>query len=87
MIKFKKSTKLTKDAVEVKSADQLKAELKTMQKDLVEFKRGHKLGELTNPRIITVTRKQIARLQTAILAVQIAPIASVVQRTTIKENK
>ena len=70
---IKKSTKTAaKPAVEVKTIDQLAVELAAKQNDLISAKRGHKLGELTNPRVITVTRKEIARLHTAIRAVQIA---------------
>ena len=62
----KKTVKTTKNAVEIKSLDQLRAELVVKQNDLIESKRGHKLGELTNPRVITTTKKDIARLHTAI---------------------
>ncbi|MEI7539554.1 MAG: 50S ribosomal protein L29 [Candidatus Saccharibacteria bacterium] len=65
-------TKVTKNAVEVKTIDQLRVDLALKQNDLIEAKRGHKLGELTNPRVITVTRKEIARLHTAIRAAEIA---------------
>jgi len=78
MATTKKTVKATKKAVEVKTIDQLKIDLATKRNDLVEAKRGHKLGELTNPRVITVTRKEIARLHTAIRAAEIA---------SAKENK
>ena len=68
----KKVVKTTKEAVEVKTIDQLRVDLVTEKTNLIEAKRGHKLGELTNPRVITVTRKKIARLQTAIRADEIA---------------
>ena len=68
----KKVLKTTKEAIEVKSIDQLRVDLVTETTNLIEAKRGHKLGELTNPRVITVTRKKIARLQTAIRADEIA---------------
>ena len=74
----KKNAKATKQAVEVKTLDQLVVELAAKQSDLLEAKRGHKLGELANPRVITVTRKEIARLHTAIRAVEMS---------TQKENK
>ena len=69
---IKKTAKVAKNATEVKTIDQLKLDLAVKQSDLIEAKRGNKLGELTNPRIITVTRKEIARIQTAIRAAQIA---------------
>jgi ribosomal protein L29 len=68
----KKTTKVSKKTVEVKTLAQLKTELLSKQNDLVEARRGHKLGELTNPRIITITRKEIARLHTAIRQAEIS---------------
>jgi len=73
-----KSVKTTKKATEIKTLDQLRLDLIAKQTDLNEARRGHKLGELTNPRVITITRKEIARLHTAIRAAEIAQI---------KENK
>ena len=67
----KKATKSTKAAVEVKSLEQLTTELATKKTDLLEAKRGHRAGELVNPRVITLTRKEIARLNTAIRAEQL----------------
>lgn len=61
----------TKKATEVKTIEQLRAELVTKQADLLQAKRGNKAGELTNPRVITLTRKEIARLHTAIRALVI----------------
>jgi ribosomal protein L29 len=58
--------KTTKKATEVKTIEALQAELATKQADLLEARRGHAAGELANPRVITVTRKEIARLHTAI---------------------
>ena len=83
---IKKSVKSTKNAVEVKSIDQLKIDLATKQNDLIELKRGHKLGELTNPRIITITRKDIARLHTAIRSAEIEKYASANRQTAVKED-
>jgi ribosomal protein L29 len=62
--------KITKKAEEVKTIDQLRTELATKQTDLLEARRGHALGELANPRVITVTKKEIARLHTAIRAAE-----------------
>lgn len=64
-------------ATEVKTIDQLRIDLAAKQNDLIEAKRGHRMGELTNPRVITTTRKEIARLHTAIRAAEL----------TAKENK
>ena len=68
----KKLIQKSKPAVEVKTIEQLKSDLIAAQTNLTDTKRGHRLGELTNPRVITVTRKKIARLQTAIRADEIA---------------
>ena len=84
---IRKNTKVTKKATEVKTIDQLETELATLQNDLIEAKRGHKLGELTNPCVITVTRKKIARALTAIRAIEIAQFAFAVQRTVEKGVK
>jgi ribosomal protein L29 len=67
----KKTTRINKKAMEVKSLDQLKKDLLTKQNDLVDARRGHRLGELTNPRVITLTKKEIARLNTAIRLTEI----------------
>lgn len=61
-----KAAKSTKKAPVVKSLDDLTKDLAVKQNDLFEAKRGHRAGELVNPRVITVTRKEIARLKTAI---------------------
>jgi len=74
----KKTTKTTKQATEIKSIDQLRTDLIAAQTTLIEAKRGNRLGELTNPHVITVTRKKIASLLTAIRADEIA---------SAKENK
>jgi large subunit ribosomal protein L29 len=65
----KKTTKVAK-AEEVKTLDQLRAELATKRQDLIEARRGHAAGELANPRVLTQTRKEIARLLTAIRAAE-----------------
>jgi ribosomal protein L29 len=71
MAKIQKTTKIAK-ANEVKTLDQLLSELNAKQNDLITAKRGLKLGELTNPCVIRLTRKDIARLHTAIRADEIA---------------
>lgn len=72
----KKTTKAKivapKKAAEVKTIEQLRADLATKSADLLQAKRGNAAGELTNPRVITVTRKEIARLHFAIRAQEIA---------------
>jgi len=66
--KTTKTTKSAKPAVEVKTLEQLREELVTKKADQLEAKKGHRAGELTNPRVITTIRKDIARLHTAIRA-------------------
>ena len=68
--KTAKATKATKskEASVVKSLEDLKKDLAAKQNDLLEAKRGHRAGELQNPRVLTHTRKDIARLHTAIRA-------------------
>lgn len=73
----KTTSKKTVAANEVKTIDQMRIDLVAKQNDLIEAKRGHRMGELTNPRVITTTRKEIARLHTAIRAAEM----------TAKENK
>jgi ribosomal protein L29 len=66
----KKTT--AKQATEVKTLEQLRAELATKQADQIAAKRSHAAGELVNPRVLTVTRKEIARLHTAIRAAELS---------------
>ena len=62
----------SKKTVEVKTLDQLRAEVTSKTVDLIAAKRSHRAGELVNPRVLTVTRKEIARLNTAIRAAELA---------------
>jgi len=57
-----------KEATVVKSREDLIKDLAAKQHDLLEARKGHRAGELVNPRTITHTRKDIARLKTAIRA-------------------
>lgn len=69
-----KTTKKTapKTAKEVKSIEQLRTELAAKQADQLAAKRSHAAGELVNPRVLTATRKEIARLHTAIRAAELS---------------
>jgi len=69
MAEAKKTT--AKKADEVKTVEQLHEELASKRQDLLEAKRSHAAGELVNPRVLTVTRKEIARLLTAIRAAEL----------------
>lgn len=64
----KTTKKAAKPAVEVKSLADLQKDLAGKQQDLLAARQGHRAGELVNPRTITLTRKEIARLKTAIRA-------------------
>lgn len=63
-----KPAKLT----EATTVEQMRELLVAKQADLVAAKRGHAAGELANPRVLTTTRKEIARLHTAIRAAGLA---------------
>jgi ribosomal protein L29 len=64
--------KTTKKAPEVKTLKQLKEELTAKRNDLLESKRSNAAGELVNPRVITKTKKEIARLLTAIKTAELS---------------
>lgn len=64
--------KKIKKAEEVKSIDQLREELATKQTDQLEAKRGNRQGELANPKVLLSLRKEIARLHTAIRAIELS---------------
>lgn len=77
MADAKKTTKASiKKAVEVKTLDQLNEELVKLQNDYRESRRSHLMGELVNPRILTVQRKSIARAMTAIKQAELAAVSS-----------
>ncbi|HCH34753.1 MAG: hypothetical protein UY35_C0001G0102 [Candidatus Saccharibacteria bacterium GW2011_GWC2_48_9] len=67
-----KATKKAKEASEVKTAEDLRKDLESKQMEMIESRRGLAAGELQNPRVITATRKAIARLHTAIRAAELA---------------
>ena len=67
----KAAPKVTKKAEEVKTIDTLRADLIVKSKDLQDARRGNAAGELTNPRVITHTRKEIARLNFSIRALEL----------------
>lgn len=68
-----KATKVAK-ATEVKTVEQLQAELVALQAENLESRRSHRMGELVNPHVLTVQRKNIARLHTAITLAQKAAV-------------
>ena len=78
------ANKVVKKAAEVKTTADMQTELVSMQADLLEARRGHKAGELANPRVISATRKQIARLKTAIRS---SELAEKTRQSTGQEDK
>lgn len=50
----------------VTSLTELQAELVAKRQDLLDARRSHVAKELVNHRVITTTRKEIARIMTAI---------------------
>ena len=66
-------TKTTKKASVAKKELSLSEQLTAKRVDLLEFKRSLASGELVNPRVLASTRKDIARLLTAIRAEELKP--------------
>ncbi len=73
--KTEKSKKAVK-ATEVKTLEQLHEELSTLRNDHQESRRSHVMGELVNPRVLTVSRKKIARVLTALKQAELAAVKS-----------
>lgn len=61
----KATAKQTK-APTAQSAEDLRAALATKEADLLGYRRGLAAGELKNNRVIHATRKDIARIKTAL---------------------
>ena len=72
-----KVVKATNKADEVKTEAQLQEELMALRAAHLESRKSHRSGELVNPHVLTVQRKQIARTLTAI---------NQVQKTALKEE-
>jgi len=53
---------------EVKTVEQLNNDLVAAVAENLESRRSHRMGELVNPHVLTVQRKNIARIHTAIAA-------------------
>jgi ribosomal protein L29 len=66
-IKKKTASKATK-ATEVKTEAQLHEELLALRTAHLESRKSHRSGELVNPHVLTVQRKNIARTLTALNA-------------------
>lgn len=67
-----KTKKVSKKATEVKTVEQLQKDLTAKLADMLAAKRSHAAGELVNHRVLTTTRKEIARLHTAVRAAELA---------------
>lgn len=61
-----KSTVSTED-LRKQSVAELNDTLTTVKADLAEAKRSHVAGELVNPRVLSMFKKTIARVQTLIV--------------------
>lgn len=66
-----KKAKVEKTSLKGKSLEELMKGLVEKQNDLLQAHKGHRAGELVNPRTITIGRKEIARLKTAIRAAEL----------------
>jgi ribosomal protein L29 len=78
MADAKKTTKAApKKATEVKTLEQLHEELVKLQGEYLESRKSHRQGELVNPHVLTVQRKNVARAHTAI---------SAAKKTAVKEE-
>jgi len=62
----------TAKTTEATPATDLATQLTAKRVELLDAKRSLAAGELVNPRVITKTRKEIARLETAARAAAIA---------------
>jgi ribosomal protein L29 len=71
-----------KNAAEVKTLAQLQEDLVKLHAENLESRKSHKQGELVNPHVLTVQRKNIARAHTAIAAAIKAE-----SNLTLKEEK
>jgi len=77
-----KAPKVTKTKeAEVKTVAQLNNDLVALLDENLESRRSHRMGELVNPHVLTVQRKNIARVHTAIAA------AIRAEAESIKEDK
>lgn len=65
MVKTKKTSKVTKD---FKSLDtvELSKELTTARKELFSLRMKHSVGELKQPHLVRVARRNIAQISTAL---------------------
>ena len=66
---------------EVKTVEQLNNDLVAAVAENLESRRSHRMGELVNQHVLTVQRKNIARIHTAITA------AIRAEADSIKEDK
>lgn len=63
----KAKTTVKKDApISEQTPEQLAELLATKQAELVGYRRGLVIGELANPSVIKTTKKEIARIKTAL---------------------
>lgn len=70
----KAAPKQTKKAAEVKTVEQLREELLKLQNEHIDSRKSHVQGELVNPHVLTVQRKNIARIHTALKSAQTSAV-------------
>lgn len=68
MADSKKTTKPAPEAKEVKTLEQLHEDLAKLKQDQLDSLKSHRQGDLVNPHVLTIQRKDIARTLTAINA-------------------
>ncbi len=61
-----KKTAKTMEDIRKMSADELIAASNTLREDIAEMKRRIHMGEVTNPRIVRVKRRELARMLTVL---------------------
>lgn len=67
-----KATKQTVAVIEQQTPEQLHESLVAQQTDLLGYKKGLAAGELKNTGVIKATRKEIARIKTALSASKVS---------------
>lgn len=61
-----KKTAKTMEDIRKMSADELIAASNALREDIAEMKRRIHMGEVTNPRIVRVKRRELARMLTVL---------------------
>ncbi len=62
----KKETRRTMEDIRKMTADELVKETNVLRADIAEMKRRIHMGEVTNPRVVRVKRRELARMLTVL---------------------